>query len=219
MQNWKIKPMKITPREKKFIYFGTVAVAAVVLFYLITLLLPDRESRAQQVETKGSMLLRYRQMLGQEETYKNRVEQYIAHLRKDMTRLLPGDNPNVAEGDLQKLLMSFADQSGVEINRKNTLPDEEIGDDLIKVSASIEINSDLDQLIQFLAAIQNHDKFLRVEQCQITGYQTRGRQQIRPSLTVVGYIRSKESESIEAPSESGGDADGQPAEAAVQSGE
>ncbi len=211
--------MKITPREKKFIYFGTVAVAAVVLFYLITLLLPDRESRAQQVETKKSMLLRYHQMLSQEETYKNRVEQYTAHLQKNMTRLLPGENPNVAEADLQKLLMGFADQSGVEINRKNTLPDEEAGDDLIKVAVSIDINGDLDQLVQFLAAIHNHDKFLKVEQFQITGFQTQGRQRIRPSLTVVGYIRSKESELIEAPPESGGDADGQPAEVAEQSGE
>jgi len=165
------------------------------------------------------MLLRYKKMLNQEETYKNRVEQYAAHLQKDMTRLLPGDNPNVAEADLQKLLMSFADQSGVEINRKNTLPDKEIGDDLVKVSVSIEINGDLDQLVQFLAAIENHDRFLKVEQLQITGYQVQRRQQIRPSLTVVGYIRSKESESIEVPAESGGDADEQSAEVAEQSGE
>jgi len=211
--------MKITPREKKFIYFGTAIVAAVALFYLITLLLPDRESRAQQVETKKSMLLRYRQMLSQEETYQNRVEQYTAHLKRDMTRLLPGENPNVAEADLQKLLMSFADRSGVEINRKNTLPDKEVGDDLIQVSVSIEINGDLDQLVQFLAAIQNHDRFLKVEQFQITGYQIQRRQQIRPSLTVVGYIRSKESESIEVPAESGGDTNEQPAEVAEQSEE
>lgn len=211
MRNWKNKPMKITPREKKFIFFGTIAVAAIAVFYLTTLLLPDRESRAQQVETKKSMLLRYRQMLDQEETFKNQAEQYAAHLQKNMTKLLPGDNPNIAEADLQKLLMSFADQSGVEINRKNTLPDEEIGDDLIKVSASIEINSNLDQLIQFLAAIQNYDKFLKVEQLQITSLQTQRRQQIRPTLTVVGYIRSKASEPSEAPPESGSAAILQPA--------
>lgn len=211
--------MKITPRERKFIFFGIAVVAAVAIFYLTGLLLPDRESRAQQVETKKSMLLRYRQMLSQEETFKNQVEQYTAHLQQDMTRLLPGENPNVAEADLQKLLMSFADQSGVEINRNNTLPDKKIGDDLIKVSVSIEVRSDLDQLIQFLAAVQNHDKFLKVEQFQITSYQTQRRQQIRPSLTVVGYIRSKEPESSEALPESDSAADGLPAAVVEQSGE
>ena len=203
--------MKVTPRERKFIFFGTFVVAAIAVFYLITLLLPDHESRAQQVETKRSMLLRYRQMLGQEETFKNQVEQYTAHLQQNMTRLLPGDNPNIAEADLQKLLMSFADQSGVEINRKNTLPDEEIGDDLIKVSVNIEINSNLDQLIQFLAAIQNHDKFLKVEQFQITSYSSQRRQRIRPTMTVMGYISSKEPEPSETPPESGSTANVQPA--------
>lgn len=211
--------MKITPRERKFIFFGIVVVAAVAIFYLITMLIPDRESRAQQVETKKSMLLRYRQMLSQEETFKSRVEQYTQHLKQDMTRLLPGDNANVAEADLHKLLMSFADQSGVEINRKNTLPETEVGDDLIKVSVNIEVNSDLEQLVQFLTAIQNHDKFLKVEIFNITSLQTQRRQQIRPTLTVVGYIRSKESESSEAYPESGGAANGSPAAVADQSGE
>lgn len=210
--------MKITPRERKFIFFGIAVVAAVAIVYLTGLLLPNRESRAQQVETKKSMLLRYRQMLSQEEIFKNQVEQYTVHLQQNRRRLLPGENPNIAEADLQKLLMSFADQSGVEINRKNTLPDEEIGDDLIKVSVSIEVNCDLDQLIQFLAAIQNHDKFLKVEQFQITSFQTQRRQQIRPSLTVVGYISSGEPESNEAP-DSGEAAEGPPAEVVESSGE
>ncbi len=211
--------MKITSREKKFIFFGIVVFAAVAIFYLINLLLPDLESRAQQVETKKSMLLRYRQMLGQEEIYQNQVEQYTVHLQKDMTQLLPGENPNVAEADLQKLLTSFADQSGVEINRRNTLPEKEIGGDLIKVSVSIEVNSDLDQLVQFLAAIQNHDKFLKIEQFNITSFPTQRRQQIRPTLTVAGYIRSKEPDSSEVPPESGGAADGQSAAVVEQLGE
>jgi Tfp pilus assembly protein PilO len=211
MRNWKNKTMKITPREKKLIFFGASVVAAVMIFYLITLLLPDRESRAQQVETKKALLLRYRQMLSQEEIYQKQVEQYSAQLEQDMTRLLPGDNPNVAEADMQKLLKSFADQSGLEITRINTLPDEKIEDDLIKVSVSIEVNSDLAQLVRFLTEIQNHEKFLKIEQFQITGIQTQRRQQIRPSLTVVGYIRSKEPEANKAPPESGEATDEPPA--------
>ncbi len=211
--------MKITSREKKFILVGIAAVAAVLVFYLVIMLLPDRETRAEQVETKRKMLLRYRETLRQEEIYKKRVEQYRQHLEQDMTRLLPGDNPNVAEADLQKLLMGFADQSGVEITRKNTLPDKKMEDDLIKVSVSIEVNCELEQLVQFLKAIQSHERFLKVEQFQITGFQTQGRQQIRPSLTVVGYISSKASESKESPPESAEAADEPPIAVVEQSGE
>lgn len=202
--------MKITAREKKFIVYGGALIAAVMLIYWITLQLPDRESPASQVEQKKAMLLKHREMLGQEEIYKNRVEQYTLHLEKTMTRLLPGDNPNVAEADLQKLLMSFAEQSGVEINRKNTLPDKEMEDNLIKVSVNIEVNCNLEQLVRFLTAIHNYDKYLEIEQFQITGFQTQRRQQIRPNLTVVGYINSKEPESNESLPESAGATDGPP---------
>ena len=189
--------MKITSREKKFLFFGTTVVAAVVIFYLIALLLPDRESLASQVQSRKAMLARYREMLSQEETYKERVEQFRLHLDQSMMRLLPGDNPNAAEADLQKLLMSFADRNGVEITRTNTLPDKELEDGLVKVSVSIEVNADLEQLVRFLSAIQNYDKFLKIEQFQITGFPNQRRRQARPSLTVVGYINSREPEPAE----------------------
>jgi Tfp pilus assembly protein PilO len=120
---------------------------------------------------------------------------------------------------MQKLLKSFADQSGLEITRINTLPDEKIEDDLIKVSVSIEVNSDLAQLVRFLTEIQNHEKFLKIEQFQITGIQTQRRQQIRPSLTVVGYIRSKEPEANKAPPESGEATDEPPAAVVEEPGD
>ena len=126
--------MKITSREKKAIYIAAVVVALVLLIYLIPRLLPNSDSLAQQVANKKSMLLKHLKTVSQKETYQKRVEQYSQHLQQDMMRLLPGDNPNVAEAELQKLLMRFADQSGVEINRKNTLPDKKIRDDIIQVS-------------------------------------------------------------------------------------
>lgn len=211
--------MKIAPREKKFIIVGAAVVAAVMLFYLITLLLPDRESRAQQVDTKEQRLLRYREMLSQKEIYKKRLEQYRQHIEQDRTRLLPGDNPNVAEADLQKLLMSFADESGVEITRKNTLPDKKLEDDLIKVSINVEVNCNLDELVRFLTEIEDYNKFLAVEQLSITGFSAQRRRQIRPNMTVVGYISTKEPQPSEAPAESGEAAGEPPAEVIEQPGE
>jgi type II secretory pathway component PulM len=193
-QNWKNKIMKITPREKKFIVVGAAAVAAVSIFYLITSLLPNRESLAQEVALKKRMLLRERETLSNEETYRNRVEQYRKHLEEDKARLFPGDNPNVAGANLQKLLMDLADQCGVEITRKNALPEKKIQDVLTKVSVSIETNCDLEQLVHFLTAIENYDKFMNIEEFQIASFQNPRSHQIRPTLTVVGYISSQGSE-------------------------
>jgi len=183
--------MKIKPREKKFIFVGGIVVAAVAVFYLITLFLPNPGDLAKEVEIKKEMLRKQRETLSREENYRETLEQYTLLLQESRTRLLAGDNPNVAEADLQKLLMSFAERSGAEINRKNTLPDKKVGDDIVKVSISIELDCDLEQLVRFLTEIQNHGRFLKIEQFTITGFQNQRRQQIRPSLTVVGYISTK----------------------------
>jgi hypothetical protein len=189
--------MKVTARERKLIFVGIAVAAAVSIFYLITLLLPSSDSLAQEVDLKRKMLLRERETLSYEETYKNRVEQYGKHLEEDRVRLLPGDNPNVAGAELQKLLMDFAEQSGVEITRKNTLPEKKMQDVLTKVAVSIETNCNLDQLVHFLTAIENYEKFLKIEEFQINSFQTQKVYQIRPTLTVVGYISAQESETVE----------------------
>jgi hypothetical protein len=207
--------MKITAREKKFIVVGAAAVAGVLIFYLITSLLPNRESLAQEVALKKRMLLRERETLTQEETYRNRVEQYAKHLEEDKARLLPGDNPNVAGAELQKLLMDLADQCKVEILRKNALPEKKIKDILTKVSVSIETNCDLEQLVHFLTAIENYDKFLNIEEFQINSFQNPKLHQIRPTLTVVGYISSQGTAPNEKPRNAGAAA-GRPAAAPAE---
>jgi BarA-like signal transduction histidine kinase len=193
--------VKLTSREKRFIWVGAMIVAGVLIFYAIALLPPDREDLSQTVDLKKKMLLKERETLSSEESYRKRLELYGKHLEQDMLRLLPGDNPNVASAELQKILQDFADRSGVEITQKNTLPEKKMQDMLTKVSVSIQANCDLDQLVRFLTAIENYEKLLKVEDFIITSFpsriQTQKRYEIRPNLTVVGYISSRESKPAE----------------------
>ncbi len=193
--------MKLTSRERKLIIVGIIAVAAIAIFYAITLLPSDRVGISQTVELKKKMLLKQRETLSREGSYRQRLQQYRKRLDQDMARLLPGDNPNVAGAELQKILADLAVRAGVEITQKNTLPEKKVPDmdTLTKVSVSIQANCDLDQLVQFLAAIENYEKFLKIEEFTITSWRQpiQKRFDIRPSLTVVGYINSQESKPTE----------------------
>ena len=190
--------MKITFREKRIITIGICIAAAVMIYYATTLLLPDRANVAQEVYQKKRMLLKQRETLTREEIYKKRLDQYKARLEKRATLLLPGNNPNVAGAELQKILKDFADQSGVEITQKNILQEKKIQDLLIKVSVRIDTNCNLEQFVQFLTAIENYDKYLKIDECMINAFKIQKRFEIRPSLTVAGYIMG-ESISKEAP--------------------
>jgi len=189
--------VKITSREKRVILIGVCIASAVAIYFALTLLLPNRGTLAQDVFLKKRMLLRQRETLTREEVYKKHIEQYRGHLEKERTLLLPGNNPNVAGAELQRILKDFADQSGVEITQKNILPERKIQDLLTKVSVRIDINCNPEQLVQFLTAIENYEKYLKIDECMINGFRIQKRFEIRPSLTIAGYISLPESKSKE----------------------
>ncbi len=195
--------MKLNPREKRIIFIGVCIVAGVLIYYAITSLLPDTQNLTQEVNLKKKMLLKQRETLLREDFYKTRLDQCRKQFDKDLTRLLPGDNPNVAGAQLQTILKDFADQSGVEIIQKNILPEKKIQDLLIKVSVRIDTKCNMEQIVQFLGAIENYEKYLRIDEFTIFGSSfgsgTQRRVEIRPSLTVAGYISSKEAKPKEAP--------------------
>lgn len=184
--------MKLTLREQRVVIAGSAVALAILIFYAITSLLPDRDALLREVDQKKSMLLKQREILSLEDSYKKKAGQSDAHLAQILTRLLPGDNSSVAGAELQKVLKDFADQSGVEITQRTTLPDKKVQDSdlLTKISVRIETNCDLEQLVNFLTAIENYDKFLKVEELIINSYQFQKRFEIRPSLIVIGYISS-----------------------------
>jgi Tfp pilus assembly protein PilO len=189
--------VKVGAREKKVIIFGAGIVAVVLIIYALELVLPNRESFAATVELKKKMLLRQRETLKREEAYKARLDQCRENLQQNMARLLPGDNYNVAGAELQKTLKEFADRSGVEITQKNVLQEKKAQDNLMKVSVRIETNCNLEQLTPFLIDIKNYDKLLTIDEFMISGFKNQKRYEIRPSLTVSGFISAHETKKEE----------------------
>lgn len=182
--------MKVTSREKRTIIIGSLVVAVVLIVYAATLFLPDSDQISRDVEQKKKMLMKYRESLAGEKAYKARIEQYRIRLQQEMGRLLPGSNSNLAVAELQKVLKDFADQSGVEITQRNALPEKKVPDmdSIVKVSVRIETNCNPEQLVQFLTAVENHDKLLVIDEFLISSFRISKRYEIRPSLTISGFI-------------------------------
>ena len=167
---------------------GGVIAAAVIAFYVVPRVLP--EDLDVTVRQSQNALRQDREILGLEEGYKARIAVGQERLKEDQDRLLPGDNAAAAGAYIQKVLREFADASQVEITRYTPQQDQK-QDVLTKISVGLDINCSIDQLIRFLTAIENNDKFLKVENLQIISRQQpqRNRDEIMiPSLRVVGYI-------------------------------
>ena len=180
--------MKLNFREKRFILIGILAAAAVVIFYAGTLLLPDSDNLSKSVELKKKMLRSQRETISREDFYKTRLEQYRKQLDLDVNRFLPGGNSNLAGAELQRIVKDFADRNGVEITQRNLLPDKKVQDTIAKVSIRIETNCAPEQLVQFMASIENYEKLLKIDEIQITAFKLGKRYEIRPSMTISGFI-------------------------------
>jgi len=189
--------VKPTAREKRIIIIGACIAVAVLIYYGATKLIPDSGNLSQRVDLQRKLLLRQRETLSREALYQARLKQIKGRLETYRTRLLPGDNANVAGAELQKILKDFADQSGVQITMKNilNLPEKKNQDLLTKVSVKIDTNCNLEQLVQFIAAIENYEKHLKIDDCTISGFRIQRRFEIRPSLTISGYISTREEKS------------------------
>ncbi len=191
--------MKVTSRERAVIIIGAVVVAAVLIFYAATLLVPDSQGLSQTVELKKKMLRSQRETLSREEIYKKRIDQYKKQLELDMTRFLPGDNPGLAVADLQRIVKDFADRSGVEITQRNFMPEKKVQDQITKVTVRMETSCNPEQLVQFLTLVENYEKLLRVDEMVISSFPNIKRVDIRTSLTISGYIAVPPDKPIEKP--------------------
>ncbi len=185
--------MEVSAREKKFLIGGGVSAILIVGYFLVSTYTPGFSDTGNSVEIKRRSLLQQREIVSQEALYRSRADQYRQRLQQMTALLLPGDNPSIAGAELQKILKDMADQTGVEINRRTIQREQKLQGGIVKISVNIETNCEPDQMVQFLAAVENYEKRLVVDELMINAFRIQRRYQARPSLTVSGYILVPES--------------------------
>ena len=191
--------MKISTREKYFLFIGAGALVLTLVLLFGDRLIPSRQEGANDIDYKKKLLVKYRETLDQEESYKARIEQYRQRLKQDEALFLSGDNPSIAGAELMKVLSDIAAGTGVEISRKDIQAEQKVQNNVIKVSVRIETNCLPDQLVKFIGAIENYERFLTLDELNITGFRMQKKYEIRPILKVSGYILAPEAKPGEKP--------------------
>ncbi len=191
--------MKISNRERYFLLVGGFIAAGILIWYVGTVSLSGLEDQSVDLDVKKRLLIRQKETLAQEESYRARVDNYRQRLEQNLAKLLPGDNPSIAGAELQKLLSDLAGRAGVEIIRKDIQREQKLQDNLVKVSVRIETNCNPEQLVQYIASVENHERYLTLEELAVNGFRMQRRYEIRPSMTVSGYIAVPEAKAEEQP--------------------
>lgn len=185
--------MKAGTREKRVLYAGIAIAVVIMIYYAATLFSPGgEESLEERVATQEGLLRRQRELVVREDFYRKRIEEAESGIEKIQARLLPGNNATVGTTELQRMLSEFAEQSGVVITTRSNLQEKRVAesDSLTKVSVRVGLDCTLEDLVDFLIAVKNHDRFLKVEEMAINTAVQQKQMVIRRPLNMIiaGYI-------------------------------
>lgn len=183
--------MKLSKRERKVIFAGAIILGLALVVYVVLLLLPEFESRTS-VEQKRKKLIQYKELLASESAYTAKIDEYKKRFQEDSNLLLSGETANVAGANLTNVLVQLASQNGVTITRREQQSEQKLQDNLIRIPVKLDMTCNMDQLVQFLSAVENYEKVLTVDELSISSFQIQKRWDTRPNVTISGYVLAQE---------------------------
>ena len=184
--------IKIGQRDKKFLIGGGIFVTCYLLFLFI--IQPAYEKQAsinKKIKNKINFIEKYYAILNQTSHYqaKKTANKNIKSILQK--KFLAEKEPGLAAAGLQKLLQGFS--SGVVAIKKTRVEKPKFISGILAIPIEITIRSNLKNLALFLMRIENHQKFLIVEEFRSKRTNKQEPEDLQTRLLVSGFINELES--------------------------
>ncbi|MCH8819574.1 MAG: hypothetical protein IIB03_04550 [Acidobacteria bacterium] len=181
---------KLSKRDRSALII--LGVVGAVTLLVLGVILPFYDATAQlgsELEQKEELLERSIQVLQEEEMYGAELDDLDRVLVGYRQRLLDAQETNLAAIQLEEIVRVLAAENDIRVTRSNPLQERKIGDDYVKVTLQINLQSDMLQLANFLYALSAHPKFFLVENFFLNSFRSRDEVRIQPRMNVSGFIR------------------------------
>jgi hypothetical protein len=181
---------KFSKRDKRALMI--LAGAGIVALLVFGIALPFYDAIDQmesKLEEQEELLERYIQVLQEEEMYGAELGDLDRVLAAYRQRLLDAQETGLATIQLEEIVRALAAENDIRVTRSNPLQEREVGDDYVKVTLQINLQSDMLQLANFLYALSSHPKFFLVENFFLNSFRSRDQVRIQPRMNVSGFIR------------------------------
>lgn len=180
----------LQPRERRLLVLGALA-AAVILGYMYGVEpLLDRHERVQAlIAGREELLLRQQRLLARRDRYAQERQALQAEIDQRRTRLLPGDKPPLAASELQKLVKTMAQETGVEVRSERILPITERGG-YIEVPVEVTLSGPIRAVVLFLQRLDAVPVQVSVQDFKLRVVSVAAPRELLATLAVTGYIAS-----------------------------
>ena len=182
---------KMTPRERVIITLGLIVVAGFALDHFVAQPLVRKQERTdQEIESKILFISQYYSILSQKEYYLKKEETNKLLKEELAQRFLPHEKPALAGAELQSILQTLAKSNSVHIVQVNTeKPKHTAG--ILTVPVRIVVRSSLRNLSGYLHGVENHERFLVVDDLQTRRINRNEPEYLESRLLVNGFMMQR----------------------------
>ena len=132
---------------------------------------------------------RYKKALEQRAAYAEQLHQIESMVDAYQSHFLDAADENAAALSIEEAVRSIASQTQIRVTRSNPLPSRKIGDKYLKIGVQLNLDGGYDDLVSFVHAVSEHEKFLVIDEFNMTSLRVRQETRLNPRLKISGFIR------------------------------
>ena len=186
---------KLNTKDKKALTIGGICVGIYLISVLVIKPIYLKQNEIQkQIENKIFFIKKYYEILNQKAYYEQKT-QVTRKIDTALTRrCLSQKKPALAAAALQKILEAYAGQTSIRIESSRTEKSKYL-EKILSVPVELNVRSGLRDLIRFIRLIENHQKFMVLEELTIRKINGINPEALQTRLLILGFIQQLETES------------------------
>ena len=183
--------MNISQRDKKILIVGIVFVVCYMLvFYVAEPIYKKQAKTDDKIKTKVQFIQKYYEVLNQKSYYQEKEKANQSTHVSLARRFFQEKQPGLAAASLQKLVESFS--SGTVVIERTKVNKLKYIEGILAVPIEISVRSSLKNLSLFLMRIENHEKFLIIEELRLRRINKTDPEDLQTRLMITGFIQELE---------------------------
>ena len=183
--------MNISQRDKKILIAGIVFVVCYMLvFYVAEPIYKKQAKTDDKIKIKVQFIQKYYEVLNQKSYYQEKEKANQSTHVSLARRFFQEKQPGLAAASLQKLVESFS--SGTVVIERTKVNKLKYIEGILAVPIEISVRSSLKNLSLFLMRIENHEKFLIIEELRLRRINKTDPEDLQTRLMITGFIQELE---------------------------
>ena len=186
--------LNIGSRDKKFLIGGGVFITCYFFFFLVAQPVYEKQIIINgKIQDKINFIEKYYEVLNQTSYYQAKQTANKNIKTTLQKNFLTEKEPGVAAAGLQKLLQGFS--QGTVTIEKTRIEKPKFIQGILAIPVEITVRSNLKNLALFLMRIENHQKFLIIEELRSRRTNKQEPESLQTRLLVTGFIKKLEPKS------------------------